>query len=139
MADTNRSLASSRLDDSAIGEMTSYAKKLVGILGVILVLGGIAHSVGVTHRYLTKGLPDHNRVLLDVWIAEAQLVGGVLLLVGRKMPAPRPWLVAAGLVVWTWAIPFLPVLVHRAKPIFWVMPTLYSLACLAAIRSAGRQ
>ena len=103
------------------------------------MLGGIAHSLGVTHLYVTKGLPDLNRVRLDVWIAEAQIVGGVLLLIGRKRPDARTWFIGAGIMVWTWAIPFLPVLIHRAKPIFWVMPTLYSVACLVAVRWAGRQ
>lgn len=119
--------------------MTPAGKKVVGFLGIVLVLGGVAHSIGVSHLYFTKGLPDLDRVLLDVWIAEAQLVGGVLFLIGRTKPDPRPWLIGAALMVWTYAIPFLPVLIHRAKPIFWVMPTLYSVASAVAVRWARRQ
>jgi hypothetical protein len=111
----------------------------VAALGTLLVLGGIVHSGGVSHLYFTKGLPDLNRILLDVWIAEAQIVAGVLFLIGRKKTDPRPWLIGAGLMVWTWAIPFLPILIHRAQPIFWVMPTLYSIASVVAVRWAGRQ
>jgi hypothetical protein len=106
-------------------------------LGVILLLGGLAHTIGVSHLYFTRGLPEPNRVLLDVWIAEAQILGGALFLIGRRKP--RPWVMGAALVVWTWAIPFLPVLVHRARPIFWVMPTLYSAASLVAVRSVRRE
>jgi hypothetical protein len=113
--------------------------RLILILGIVLVLGGVAHSIGVSRRYLIAGLPDLNRVLLDIWIAEAQLAGGALFLVGRNKPDPRPWLLAASLMIWTWAIPFLPVLLHRAKPIFWIMPTLYSLASLAATYSSGKR
>jgi hypothetical protein len=118
--------------------MTSAVKKLVGILGTVLVLGGLAHSIGVSHLYLTKGAPDLNRILLDVWIAEAQLVGGALFLISRKKPDPRPWCIGAALMVWTYAVPFVPVLLHRAKPIFWIMPTLYSLASLVAVLRAGK-
>ena len=34
-------------------------------LGVVLVLGGVAHTAGVTRLYVTQGVPDANRVLLD--------------------------------------------------------------------------
>jgi hypothetical protein len=108
--------------------------KWLRALGALLVLGGVAHTIGVARLYAVKGLPDANRILLDVWIAEAQIVGGALFLVGR-----RTWTTAAAFVVWAWAIPFLPVLVHRAKPIFWVMPILYSALSAAALRSTWRE
>jgi hypothetical protein len=114
-------------------------KRFVLGLGVVLLLGGVSHSFGVLHRYATKGVPVLDRVLLDIWIAEAQLVGGALFLVGRKRLDPSPWCIGAALTVWTWAIPFLPILIHRARPIFWVIPTLYSLASAAAVRWAGKQ
>jgi hypothetical protein len=113
--------------------------RFVGALGLVLVLGGLAHTFGVSRLYVTSGVPDVNRVLLDVWIAEAQIVGGALFLVGRKRGNPRSWFFGAAILVWTWAIPFLPVLIHRAKPIFWVMPTLYSVASAVAVRRARRQ
>jgi hypothetical protein len=108
-------------------------------LGVILVLGGAAHAVGVSLHYRSGGLPDANRVLLDVWIGEAQIAAGALFLVAHKKGDPRPWTLGAALVIWTWALPFLPVLVRRAGPLFWVMPILDSLASLVAVRLAFRE
>lgn len=100
---------------------------LTRVLGVVLVLGGLAHTAGVAHHYVTHGLPDANRMLLDAWIAEAQLAGGVLFLLGREL------VLAGAFVVWTWALPFLPVLIHRAKPHFIVMPIVYSLASVFVV------
>jgi hypothetical protein len=34
--------------------------------------------VAQLHFYFTTGVPEANRVLLDIWIAEAQLLGGAL-------------------------------------------------------------
>jgi hypothetical protein len=48
------------------------------VFGVLLLLGGSGHAVGIVHLYTTQGVPDANRVLLDVWVAEAQLLGGGL-------------------------------------------------------------
>ena len=48
------------------------------VFGVLLLLGGFGHVVGIVHLYITQGVPDANRVLLDVWVAEAQLLGGGL-------------------------------------------------------------
>jgi hypothetical protein len=113
--------------------------RFVLVLGLVLVLGGIAHSVGVVRLYVLKGLPDLNRVLLDVWIAEAQMAAGALFLIGRSKPGPRPWLIGATLILWTYGVPFLPVLIHRAPPIFWVMPVVYLSASLIAVLGAGER
>lgn len=102
-------------------------RSLTRILGVVLVLGGVAHTAGVAHHYVAHGLPDANRLLLDAWIAEAQLAGGILFLLGRD------FVLAGACVVWSWALPFLPVLIHRAKPHFIVMPIVYSLASVLVV------
>jgi hypothetical protein len=34
----------------------------LGVFGIILLLGGVAHSAGVAHFYVTNGVPDANRV-----------------------------------------------------------------------------
>ena len=46
--------------------------RLLPIVGGILVLGGLGHSAGVIHLYATAGVPDANRVLLDVWMVPPQ-------------------------------------------------------------------
>jgi hypothetical protein len=111
-------------------------RRFLLVLGVVLVLGGVAHAVGVSLRYVKAGVPDANRVLLDVWIGEAQVAAGALFLAARKKIDPGPWALGAALLVWTWALPFLPVLVRRAPPIFWVMPIFYSIGSSIAVRLA---
>jgi hypothetical protein len=59
-------------------------QRLAFILGVVLLLGGAAHSTGVLHMYIVRGWPDLNRILLDVWIAEAQVAGGCFFLVASR-------------------------------------------------------
>jgi hypothetical protein len=100
----------------------------------VLLLGGAAHTAGVLHLYVKAGVPDANRVLLDVWIAEAQLAAGALFVKAARSAEPRPWALGAALLVWSYAVPFLPVLVRRAPPIFWVMPSLYTLASAALVK-----
>jgi hypothetical protein len=113
--------------------MTDRAKKWLLRLGAVLLLGGAAHTAGVTRLYVTQGVPDANRVLLDAWVAEAQLVAGALFLKAARSAEPRPWAVGGAITVWTYAIPFLPVLVGRAPPVFWVPPITYSLASAALV------
>src|SRR5262245_36999423 len=100
-----------------MAQETLLARRVCLALGTVLVLGGLAHSFGVSRLYLSRGFPDFNRVLLDVWIAEAQIVGGALFLLAARNRDPRPLSVGGALLVWTYAIPFLPVLIQRAKPI----------------------
>jgi hypothetical protein len=119
--------------------MSDRTKKWLLRLGAVLLLGGAAHTAGVTRLYVTKGVPDANRVLLDVWIAEAQLAAGALFLKAARSADPRPWAVGGAITVWTYAIPFLPVLLHRARPTFWVPPILYSLASAALVLPAKRR
>jgi hypothetical protein len=102
----------------------------VYVLGVVLVLGGLGHSAGVVRLYALDGVPDANRMLLDVWIAESQLLAGGLYFVasrtpGRSMPCTLSAL--AALIVMSWAVPVLPVIFARA-PIYFVIPPLVYLA-----------
>jgi hypothetical protein len=117
--------------------MSDRAKRRLFWFGVVLLLGGAAHTVGVTRLYVKSGVPDANRALLDVWIAEAQLAAGALFIKAARSAEPRPWVIGAALILWSYAIPFLPVLVRRAPPIFWVLPTLYTLASIALMKSAA--
>ena len=114
------------------------ARRLALILGCVLLLGGAAHSVGVLHLYVaTRGWPEPNRALLDAWIAEAQLVAGGLFVTATRSAQLLPWVLCGALVVSGYAVPFLPVLVHRAPPIFWIAPTVYSLLSAALLWQAA--
>lgn len=105
--------------------------RLLGAIGVILVLGGLAHSGGVILLYATSGVPDANRVLLDVWVAEAQIVGGGLYVAAfRAMRTGGAWKglsIAGALTVLTYALPFIPVLFVRAPVMFQIPPVVYTL------------
>jgi len=112
------------------------------VLGITLCLGGLAHSVGVAHMYVTKGAPDINRVLLDVWIAEAQLLGGALYVVAyRALRAGRPWHIAAmagALTVLSYAVAFIPVVFIRDPVIFRIAPVIYfSLSLVILVRAVA--
>jgi hypothetical protein len=118
---------------------------LLRALGVILVLGGLAHSAGVIHLYLTQGVPDANRIMLDVWIAEAQLLsGGLYLAAWRGRLAHSRWRALAAFGALTligFAAPILPILVSRAPFIFRVPAIVYlvsSLVILAAASAGSR-
>jgi hypothetical protein len=38
----------------------------------------LLRTLGVIRLYVTQRVPDANRVVLDVWVAEAQILGGGL-------------------------------------------------------------
>jgi hypothetical protein len=113
------------------------------ILGVVLVLGGLAHSAGVAHLYATAGVPDANRVLLDIWIAQVQLLsGGLYLAAARAARVGGAWRLPAtfgALTMIGFSAAMLPVLVMRAPIIFRVPPVLYSLASAIVLVQAGRR
>jgi hypothetical protein len=115
--------------------------QLLRALGVILVLGGVGHSIGVIHLYVTRGVPDVNRVLLDTWVAEAQLIGdGLYVAAFRAMRTGSPWkglTVAAALTILAYAVPFLPILFVRAPAAFRIPPIIYAfLSVFIAFRVA---
>jgi len=114
-------------------------------LGVVLVLGGLAHSAGVLRFYATSGVPDANRVLLDAWIAEAQLLsGGMYITAARNARRGLAWRALAvfgALTIAAFSVTMLPVLVTRAPIYFSVPPMLYTIAgaivAAHAVRSAA--
>jgi hypothetical protein len=77
------------------------------------------------------GVPDANRVLLDLWIAEAQMFGGGFYCASsRAMRAGSSWRhlsVAGSLTVLGYAVPFIPVLLVRAPVVFAVPPIVYAV------------
>lgn len=122
------------------GRVNGRGKSLRFALGCVLVLGGLAHSAGVLHLYVAKGLPDANRILLDAWIAEAQLCGGALFVASTRTTAPSAFTLAGAAFVWSYAVPFLPVLLGRAPAIFWIAPITYLvLSAIAVVRSLWRR
>ena len=106
------------------------------------MLGGLAHSAGVIRLYVSHGVPDANRVMLDLWIAEAQLLSGALYLAAwRAHRAATPWrsLAAFGaLTMIGFAAAMVPILVTRA-PLYLAIPAMVylslSLVILAAVRT----
>ena len=110
------------------------------ILGVVLVLGGLGHTAGVIHLYVTHGLPDPNRVMLDIWIAEAQLRGGGLYLAAfRARRAHTSWRALGtfgALTIIGYALPIVPVLFSRAPLAFRIPAPIYLLlSVLILVRS----
>lgn len=99
------------------------------VLGTVLLLGGLGHSVGITHRYLTAGVPETNRVLLDLWVAEAQLLaGGLYVAAFRSARAGSAWRALAtfgALTTIGFTAAFLPVLFSRAPLLLRVPSIVY--------------
>ena len=106
------------------------------------MLGGLAHSVGVGHLYFTAGIPEANRVLLDIWIAETQLLGDLLYLVaGRNSEdweLSRRLAVFGALIMIGFAIPMLPVLFSRAPIVFSVPAMIYLLLSVLVLLAAKK-
>jgi hypothetical protein len=104
--------------------------RLLLALGVILILGGLGHFAGIIHLYITQGVPEVNRVLLDAWVGEAQVIAGGLYLASfRAMRAGSAWRnlsVAGALVILAYAVPFIPVLLVRAPMMFRIPPIVYA-------------
>jgi len=116
--------------------------RLLGGVGVVLVAGGLGHSAGVLRLYATDGFPDANRVLLDIWIAEAQLLSGALYIAAsRAMRARSSWRALAlygALSIIGFAVPILPVLIARAPLIFRVPAIIYLVVSLFILVRAAR-
>lgn len=116
--------------------------RLLLALGIILILGGIGHSAGVIHLYVTQGIPEINRVLLDAWVAEAQILSGALYVASfRALRIGSPWRslsVGGALTLLAYALPFIPVLFMRAPLMFRIPPVAYAaLSVVVLVRAAG--
>ena len=108
--------------------------RLLRVFGIVLLLGGLAHTAGVLHFYFTTGVPEANRVLLDIWIAEAQLLGGALyVMAGRGSGGGRSSRIVAvfgALIIIGFAVPMLPVLFSRAPILFRIPAMVYLIASI---------
>lgn len=105
------------------------SSRLLWVTGALLVLGGVGHFVGISSFYVTQGVPDPNRVLLDIWIGESQIVGGLLYVVAfRAARSGVRWqslAIFGAVTVICWTGPILPVLFTRAPVAFRIPPLVY--------------
>ena len=99
--------------------------------GIVLLVSGVAHAVGVARFYLIAGVPDANRVLLDVWVAEGLLLGGSLYLAAcaasRAGQSPRVLTIFGSLTIIGFTAPMTPVLISRAPIHFVLLTVIYLL------------
>ena len=118
-----------RAERAAPAPCPGTVTRLLAVTGFVLVLGGVGHSAGVTRLYVTARLPDANRIALDIWIAEAQLLaGGLYVAASRARRIGSPWRALSAFGALTaigFAVPMLPVLIARAPFIFRVPPMIY--------------
>jgi len=116
--------------------------QLLRALGIVLLLGGLTHSAGVVHLYVSNGIPDANRVLLDVWIAQAQLLGGGLYVAAfRARRAGTPACVLAlfgALTIIGFTASILPVLFPRAPMLVRIPAMVYMLLSIVIAVDASR-
>jgi hypothetical protein len=116
--------------------------RFLKIFGIVLVLGGLGHTVGVLRFYAASGVPDANRVLLDVWIAEAQLLGGGLFWAcarARAGKGARLLAVFGALTIIAFAAPLIPVLFARAPVVFRIPVVIYFVLSVIVLFQAVRQ
>ncbi|WP_437673508.1 hypothetical protein [Sorangium sp. So ce131] len=114
-------------------------------LGVVLLLGGTAHSAGVLRAFAAKGIPGGDRAAYLAFISLIHWTAGALdVLAGRGLRRGEPWtrgvLTISGLLVTAWGCVELPLLVD-APLLLRVMPVLYPaahLGVLAALWGSGR-
>jgi hypothetical protein len=110
--------------------------------GIILLLSGLAHSAGVARFYLIAGVPDANRVLLDVWVAEGLLLGGGLYLAAcaasRAGQSPRVLAIFGSLTIIGFTAPMTPVLISRAPIHFVVLTVIYLLLSIVILANTAR-
>ena len=106
--------------------------RFLGALGVVLLLGGIGHSAGVLRLYASTGLPDANRILVDIWVGQAQFIAGALYLTAfRRARRARAWRALAtfgALTMIGFGAAMLPVFIARA-PVAFRVPTLVYVVC----------
>jgi hypothetical protein len=100
-------------------------------LGIVLCLGSLGHSLGVIRFYLQQGIPNLDRALLDVWVAEAQLLGGAFYLGAygqfRSGKCGRTAAVCGALTVISFALTLIPTFAVRAPMVFQIPLVIYLL------------
>jgi hypothetical protein len=113
--------------------------RLAMVLGGILLLGAVGHTIGVARRFATAGVPDGHRVAFLAFITFFHVTGGALdLLGGRGLARGEAWprgvlSVAAGLIL-AYSLTMIPV-IQASSPLFRGALLAYALshAVLAAL------
>ena len=119
--------------------------RLIFLLGLTLVAGGLGHLFGVARLYLASGLPDMNRILIDLWVGQAQLAGGAFYVAAwRAAGRGREWrtlATAAAVIVLGWTTLAVPILFMRAPITFRIPATVYLIlsAVIVAVVVRSRQ
>lgn len=103
--------------------------RLILLLGLTLIAGGLGHLFGVTRLYLDKGLPDMSRILIDLWVGHAQLAGGAFYVAAaRAAGRGREWrtlAIGGAVVVLGWTMLAVPILFMRAPLTFRIPASIY--------------
>jgi len=116
--------------------------KMLKVLGITLLLGGLGHTIGIARLYLTSGVPEATRVMVDLWVAEAQLLsGGLYFVASRSATASAAWRPLAGFAAVAaigFALPSLAFLYSRAPAFFIVPPAVYLVASVLVLVRLAR-
>jgi len=111
--------------------------KMLKVLGITLLLGGLGHTVGVARLYLTSGVPEANRVMVDLWVAQAQfLAGGLYFSAARSTSAIAAWRPLASfgaMAAIGFALPSFVLLYFRAPAFFLTAPAVYLVASVVVL------
>jgi hypothetical protein len=117
-------------------------RRFLRIFGFVLLLGGLGHTEGIVQHYLREGVPDWNRVLLDIWIGQAQLLGGALYFLAShrfEQGTWRPLAIFGALTVIGLTGPMLPVLFQRASILLRIPSVIYFVLSLLVLVLASRR
>jgi hypothetical protein len=117
-------------------------RRFIKIFGIVLVLSGLGHSAGAVHFYMAEGVPDANRILLDIWIAEALWLGGALYLTAscgsHAGKSSRVLAIFGSLTIIAFTLPMIPVLFTRAPVVFRIPTVLYCVLSIFVLLKANR-
>jgi hypothetical protein len=121
---------------------TSIVPRAVKLTGVVLLLGGTAHTAGVLHRFTAMGVPDGHRTAYLAFIAFVQWTCGVLdVLASDGLRRAEPWatrvFVVSTLLVTAYGVTVSPLLTASGA-LLRIMPVLYPVVHLALLAATLR-
>jgi hypothetical protein len=121
---------------------TPIVARAVKLAGIVLLLGGTAHTAGVLHRLATKGTPDGHRVAYLAFIAFVHWTCGALdVLASGGLRRAEPWatrvLVVSSLLLTAYGVTVSPLLTASGA-LVRLMPVLYPAVHLALLAAVAR-